>query len=95
MNREAMGSVRAGSPRREAYGRTPESGQPPWALSWALCGLTWIFLTPDLFVRPASPTQSCQQSYAIRSTPGEEALPCGIYIDPGLHEERGNEPGRC
>lgn len=32
--------------------------QPSWALSWALCGLTWMSLTLIFFVRPTPPAYS-------------------------------------
>lgn len=50
-----MGSAWGWEHKQRLLERLPESGQPPWALSWALCGLTWIFLTPDFFGKPDCP----------------------------------------
>lgn len=78
--------------REDTDGGTSGSGQPLWALLWALCGLTWIFLALIFFVRPASLTHLCKHISVIISTPAEGPLPCGGR--QGLYNERGNQPDK-
>lgn len=63
--------------------------QPSWALSWALCGLTWMSLTLIFFVRPTPPAYS---SHLFMSLPPHLPRSLALWCRTGLYHEPGNQP---